>query len=226
MTRADLRVPLLPAGPGLPPPARALALSAALALGLLAGAAPAAAAAPAQRPLERAVFAGGCFWCMEPPFEKLAGVVKVTSGYTGGTVERPTYEQVSSGTTGHAEAIEVLFDPAQVTYERLLSTFWHNVDPTSKDRQFCDAGRQYRSAIFTIGEAQKRAALESRRALEASKPFAGAIVTEILDAGPFWPAEEYHQGYWKKNPIRYKFYRSRCGRDDRLAELWGDKAGR
>jgi peptide-methionine (S)-S-oxide reductase len=251
MTRADDRSRLLPASRELPgsvslrvaiatatatATATALALAIALAVALPAGsllavegpAPPAASAAPSGRALalEKAVFAGGCFWCMEPPFEKLRGVVKVTSGYTGGTVERPTYEEVSSGTTGHAEAIEVLFDPAQVTYETLLGTFWHNVDPTAKDRQFCDAGRQYRSAIFTRGEAQRRAALESRRALEAGKPFTGAIVTEIVDAGPFWPAEEYHQGYWRKNPVRYRFYRSRCGRDDRLAELWGEKAGK
>ena len=180
---------------------------------------------PATPRLEKAVFAGGCFWCMEPPFEKLDGVLSVTSGYTGGTKPNPTYEEVSSGTTGHAEAVEILFDPAKVSYERLLSVFWHNIDPTSKDRQFCDSGRQYRSALFVRGEAQRRAAEASRKALESSKPFRGPIVTEIVEAGPFWPAEEYHQGYSRKNPVRYTFYRSRCGRDERLKELWGAGAG-
>ena len=185
--------------------------------------------APPLRPgtprTEKALFAGGCFWCMEPPFEKLDGALAVVSGYTGGTKANPTYEEVSSGTTGHAEAVEVLFDPARVSYEKLLSVFWHNVDPTAKDRQFCDSGRQYRSAIFVRDDSQRSLAEESKRGVERLKAFPGPIVTEIVEAGPFWPAEEYHQGYWKRNPVRYRYYRSRCGRDERLGELWGAEAG-
>lgn len=168
-----------------------------------------------------ATFAGGCFWCMESPFDELPGVIATTSGYTGGKVANPTYEQVSYDDTGHAEAVQVLFDPAKISYERLLDVFWHNIDPVALDAQFCDVGHQYRSEIFYHDDAQKAAALASREALEADKPFPGAIVTRISAAGPFYPAENYHQDYYQKNPVRYHFYRSRCGRDDRLKTLWG-----
>ena len=172
-------------------------------------------------PLAKATFAGGCFWCMEPPFDRVPGVVSTTSGYTGGTKVDPTYEEVSAGGTGHAESVEVLYDPAKVSYERLLDVFWHNVDPTVRDRQFCDTGHQYRTAIFYHDETQKRLAEQSKAALEKSKPFKEEIVTEIVPAGRFYPAEEYHQDYYKKNPVRYKFYRFNCGRDRRLEQLSG-----
>jgi peptide-methionine (S)-S-oxide reductase len=177
------------------------------------------------RGLEKATFAGGCFWCMEPAFDHVEGVVSVTAGYTGGTKKDPTYEEVSSGTTGHAESVEVLYDPSKVSYEELLSVFWHNIDPTVKDRQFCDVGRQYKSAIFYHNGEQRRKAEASKKALEESKRFNGPIYTEIVPASQFYPAEEYHQGYYKKNPVRYKFYRWKCGRDERLRELWGKAAG-
>ena len=182
--------------------------------------APSPTAAPARK-LMKATFAGGCFWCMEPPFEALAGVVSVTSGYTGGTKKNPTYEEVSSGATGHTESVQILYDPAGASYEKLLDIYWHNVDPTDAAGQFCDHGNQYRPAIFFHDEEQKRLAEASRAALEASKPFPGKIVVAIGPASVFWPAEEYHQKYHSKNPIRYKYYRSRCGRDARLAQLWG-----
>jgi peptide-methionine (S)-S-oxide reductase len=175
--------------------------------------------------LEKASFAGGCFWCMEYPFDQIPGVVSVTSGYTGGSKKNPTYEEVSSGGTGHAESVQVIYDPARISYEKLLDVFWHNIDPTAKDRQFCDIGNQYRSAIFYHNEEQHRLALHSKAQLEKNKPFQGAIVTEVVQASAFYPAEEYHQQYYKMNPIRYKFYRYRCGRDQRLKELWGDAAG-
>jgi peptide-methionine (S)-S-oxide reductase len=168
-----------------------------------------------------ATFAGGCFWCMEPPFDELDGVISTTSGYTGGSKQNPTYEEVSTGTTGHAEAVQVAYDPKRISYERLLEVFWRNIDPVTPNAQFCDHGTQYRSAIFYHDEAQRRLAEESKRALEASGRFKAPIVTEIVAAGTFYPAEEYHQDYYKKNPIRYKFYRAGCGRDRRLADLWG-----
>lgn len=182
--------------------------------------------APAPLPVpsaqqQVAIFAGGCFWCMEPPFDQLPGVLATTSGYTGGKLANPTYEQVSYDETGHAEAVQVLFDPAQVSYEKLLEVFWHNIDPTAFDAQFCDLGHQYRSEIFYQNEAQHAAAVASRDALVKAKPFAGAIVTRLSPAGAFYPAENYHQDYSKKNPVRYKFYRYNCGRDQRLQELWG-----
>ncbi len=178
-------------------------------------------AAPAPAETAKATFAGGCFWCMEPPFEKLDGVVSVTAGYTGGAEPNPTYEQVSSGRTGHAEAVEIVYDPATISYETLLDVFWRNVDPVAKDRQFCDTGRQYRSAIFWHDETQRRLAEASKEAAEKRKKVPGAIVTEIVQAGAFWPAEEHHQDYYKKNPLRYRFYRAGCGRDGRLEEVWG-----
>lgn len=168
-----------------------------------------------------ATFAGGCFWCMEPPFDEIEGVVATISGYTGGSVPDPGYEQVSAGGTGHAEAVRVLYDPERVSYARLLEVFWRNIDPLSANRQFCDAGEQYRSAIFVHDEAQARAAEASREALAKSGRLAGRIVTEIVAASAFYPAEDYHQDYYRKNPVRYKFYRFNCGRDERLRELWG-----
>lgn len=175
--------------------------------------------------LEKATFAGGCFWCMEHPFDALPGVVSVTSGYTGGRTRNPTYEEVSAGGTGHAESVQVVYDPARIGYDKLLTIYWHNIDPTVKDRQFCDSGHQYRSAIFYHNEQQRRLAQQSKDALARSKTFREAVVTEITPAGPFYPAEEYHQHYYKKNPIRYRFYRTSCGRDKRLKELWGAMAG-
>lgn len=172
-------------------------------------------------PLARAIFAGGCFWCMEPPYDKLEGVISTTSGYIGGHTPNPTYDEVTSGKTGHAEAVEVVYDPAKVSYNKLLEVFWRNIDPTTPDRQFCDVGSQYRSAIFYQDEEQKRLAEASRAELEKTKPFPQPIVTEIVAASTFTPAEEYHQDYYLKNPIRYRFYRFTCGRDQRLEELWG-----
>jgi peptide-methionine (S)-S-oxide reductase len=170
-----------------------------------------------------ATFAGGCFWCTEADFEKIEGVVAVTSGYTGGTVKDPSYEEVSAGKTGHAEAVRVVFDPNIVSYRELLDTFWHSIDPTVADRQFCDVGSQYRSAIFYHDEAQREAADRSLAELERTKPFPEPIVTEITAATAFYPAEAYHQDYYKKNKLRYSYYRKGCGRDRRLAELWGEK---
>ncbi len=169
----------------------------------------------------KATFAGGCFWCVEEAFEKVPGVISAVSGYTDGHVANPTYKQVTSGRTGHTEAVEVIFDPAQVTYEQLLDVFWRNVDPTVVDRQFCDVGNQYRTGIFVHDDEQKRLAEASRKALEESKPFAGPIVTPIAVASTFYPAEDYHQDYYKHNPLRYKFYKWNCGRAQRLEELWG-----
>ena len=184
--------------------------------------APAAKAKPAVT--ATATFAGGCFWCMEGPFDALDGVISTTSGYTGGAKKDPTYQEVSAGRTGHTEAVQIVYDPAKVTYEKLLDVFWHNIDPTVKDRQFCDAGSQYRSGIFVADDAQKKAADASKVALDKSKPFKAAIVTEITAATTFYAAEDYHQDYYLKNPVRYRFYRQGCGRDARLKELWGDKA--
>jgi peptide-methionine (S)-S-oxide reductase len=168
-----------------------------------------------------ATFAGGCFWCLEADFEKVEGVLTVTSGYTGGHVANPTYEQVSAGDTGHAESVRVVYDPDIVSYDELLDYFWHHIDPTVTNRQFCDVGDQYRSAIFYNDEAQREAAERSLARLEQTKPFPQPIVTEITAGTAFYPAETYHQDYAKKNPIRYAYYRNGCGRDRRLAELWG-----
>jgi peptide-methionine (S)-S-oxide reductase len=170
---------------------------------------------------EKATFAGGCFWCMEPPFDELPGVISTTSGYTGGRTKNPTYEQVSAGITGHAESVEVLFDPAKITYARLLDVFWKNIDPLTPNRQFCDSGTQYRSGIYYHTEEQKRLAEASKKALEDSGRFKQPIVTEIVAATAFYPAEDYHQDYYKKNPIRFKYYKYGCGRARRLEELWG-----
>lgn len=173
----------------------------------------------------RATFAGGCFWCMEGPFDVIDGVISTTSGYIGGQKKDPTYQEVSAGWTEHAEAVQVVYDPKKVSYEKLLHTFWRNIDPTTSDRQFCDVGSQYRPGIFYHDEAQKKAAEASRDALKKSKPFKAEIAIEITAASTFYPAEEYHQDYYKKNPLSYKFYRSGCGRDNRLKQLWGDEAG-
>jgi peptide-methionine (S)-S-oxide reductase len=179
---------------------------------------------PAPAGLEKAAFAGGCFWCMQGPYDNLPGVVSTTVGYTGGEKANPTYHEVGAGGSGHLESIEIVFDPKKVTYEKLLDVFWHNVDPTNASGQFCDNGSQYRTAIFFESEAQRAAAEASRKALAASGLQKKPIVTEIVKAGTFWRAEEYHQSYYKKNPIRYSFYRSGCGRDARLKEIWGDAA--
>jgi methionine-S-sulfoxide reductase len=173
--------------------------------------------------LEKAIFAGGCFWCMEPPFEKLDGVVSVTAGYTGGQQVNPTYEEVSSGRTGHAEAVEILFDPAKVSFEKLLEVFWMNIDPTDARGQFVDRGSQYRSAIFVLNEEQKRQAEASRDALAQTGRFEGPIVAQIVPASTFYPAEEYHQDYYRKNSIRYKFFRYNSGRDQFLDKEWGEE---
>ena len=172
----------------------------------------------------KAIFAGGCFWCVESDFDKVPGVISTTSGYTGGKTVKPTYEQVSSHNTGHAEAVEVVFDPTKVSYAQLVEHYWRTIDPTVKDAQFCDHGSPYRTAIFAQDAGQLTTAQASRAALEKTKPFKEPLVTEILLATPFYPAEDYHQDYYKKNPVRYKFYRTSCGRDARLKQLWGDQA--
>ena len=183
-----------------------------------------AAATPAVAPgTAVATFAGGCFWCVEADFDKVPGVISTTSGYTGGTVANPSYEQVSSKSTGHAEVVRIVFDPKVVSYDTLLQKYWRSIDPTTKDRQFCDSGSPYRSAIYTHDAAQAAAARASLAALEKSKPFKEPIVTTLETAGPFYEAEGYHQDYYKKNPVRYNYYRLSCGRDARLKQLWGDK---
>ncbi|MCB1895546.1 MAG: peptide-methionine (S)-S-oxide reductase MsrA [Zoogloeaceae bacterium] len=181
-------------------------------------------AAPVHAATATATFAGGCFWCMEGPFDVMDGVISTTSGYIGGHTADPTYPEVSSGTTGHAEAVQIVYDPDKVSYEQLLTTFWHNIDPTVKNRQFCDAGSQYRSAIFYHDERQKALAEESKQALEQAV-FGKSLATEIVAAGRFYAAEDYHQDYYMKNPLRYKYYRFSCGRDQRLKQIWGDAAG-
>jgi len=196
-----------------------------LAISFLAAALAATAAAPAQAATEKATFAGGCFWCMEPPYDAIPGVISTTPGYIGGRTSNPTYREVSAGTTGHAEAVQVVYDPQKVTYEKLLEVFWVNIDPTVRDRQFCDSGSQYRTGIYYHSEAQRNAAEASKAALEKSKPFKAPIVTPIEMAGTFYAAEDYHQDYYLKNPVRYKLYSTGCGRYARLRELWGDKAG-
>jgi peptide-methionine (S)-S-oxide reductase len=183
-------------------------------------AAPAHAQAPTPA-LATATFAAGCFWCVEEAFDKVPGVVSTTSGYTGGQKKNPTYQEVSGGGTGHTEAVKVVYDPSKVSYERLLAQFWLNHDPTVKDRQFCDAGSQYRPSVFYHTDEQKRLAETSRAKWEREKPFPQPIVTPIVPAGEFWPAEDYHQDYYKKNPVRYRLYTSGCGRYARLDQLWG-----
>jgi len=186
----------------------------------------AADSSPAAKPAStagyaRATFAGGCFWCMEPPFDKLTGVISTIAGYMGGTTKNPTYEQISTGRTGHTEVVQIEYDPKRISYEKLLEVFWRNIDPTQRDGQFCDFGSQYRTAVFFHNEEQRKLAEASRTALMKNKPFRGEIVTEITRAPEFYRAEEYHQDFYLKNPARYKIYRTGCGRDARLAELWG-----
>lgn len=187
--------------------------------------APLMAAAQGQPATAKAVFAGGCFWCMEEAYEKVPGVQAVVSGYMGGKTKNPTYEQVSSGRTGHAEVVEVVYDPSKVSYTRLVEIFWRNIDPTQANAQFCDHGSQYRSGIFYENAEEKKIAEASKAALMKNKPFRGDIVTEITKASQFYPAEEYHQDYYKKNPIRYRFYKNGCGRQARLNQLWGASGG-
>jgi peptide-methionine (S)-S-oxide reductase len=178
--------------------------------------------APGGTPPQRSVatFAGGCFWCVEADFDKVPGVISTTSGFIGGKVANPTYNQVVTGTTGHTEAVEIVFDPTRVTFQKLLDVFWRSHDPLAKNRQFCDSGEQYRAGIFYHDEEQQRLATDSKKTIQAR--FAPRIVhTEITKAAPFYKAEDYHQDYYEKNPVRYKFYRFNCGRDQRLEELWG-----
>ncbi len=184
-----------------------------------------AAAQSANQPANRAVatFAGGCFWCTEADFDKVPGVISTTSGYTGGRVANPSYTQVSAGGTGHAEAVEVVYDPHKVSYDELLSYYWRHVDPTVKNRQFCDVGEQYRTAIFVHDDEQRRLAVASKKRVEVE--LKQPIYTEIVSAGPFYKAEEYHQDFYQKNPTKYKFYRWNCGRDQRLEQLWGARKG-
>lgn len=172
-----------------------------------------------------AIFAGGCFWCMEPPFDAIDGVISTTSGYIGGETDNPTYQQVSSGKTGHTEAVRIEYDPDKVTYERLLEVFWVNIDPTDANGQFCDRGSQYRPGIFYVDETQRALAEQSRAALADSKPFDQPITIALTAATKFHAAEAYHQDYYLTNPYRYKFYRAGCGRDQRLQALWGERAG-
>jgi peptide-methionine (S)-S-oxide reductase len=197
--------------------------SVAVAIAVAAIAGHTSAQAPAAT-LGKATFAGGCFWCVEADFDKVDGVVSTTSGYIGGSLPKPTYAQVSAGTTGHAEAVEIVFDPRRVSYEQLLAAYWVSVDPTVGDRQFCDIGSQYRPAIFVHDEAQRRAAEASKAKATREKPFREPIVVPIETASTFYPAEDYHQDYYRKNPIRYRHYRSGCGRDARLRQLWSDRA--
>jgi peptide-methionine (S)-S-oxide reductase len=194
----------------------------AIAIGAIAIGATAAPTPPARGGLAKATFAGGCFWCMVHPFDELNGVVKVTSGYTGGTTKDPTYDDVSDGGTGHREAVEIIYDPKKITYAKLVDVFWHNVDPTNNIGQFCDQGNQYRSAIFFHDAAQKQIADATKAALQKNM----TVYTDVLPAAPFYAAEEYHQDYYKKNPVRYRFYRLNCGRDFVLDYLWGGSAER
>jgi peptide-methionine (S)-S-oxide reductase len=176
---------------------------------------------PAPAGLAKATFAGGCFWCVEADFDKVPGVKSTVSGYIGGKVANPSYEQVAAKVTGHAEAVEVVYDPKVVSYADLVDYFWRTIDPTTKDRQFCDGGSPYRTGIFVHDAQQLAAARASLQKLEQSKPFKEPVVTEVSMAGPFYAAEDYHQDYYKKNPVRYQYYRSGCGRDARLKQLWG-----
>ena len=173
---------------------------------------------------DTAMFAGGCFWSMERPFDHVPGVVSTTVGYAGGHTKNPTYEQVNTKTTGHTETVLVVYDPSSVTYEKLLDVYWHNIDPITKDRQFCDGGTDYRTVIFTNGTKQQAAAVQSKAALEKSGILKMPIVTEIVAAAPFWRAEEYHQHFAERNPGRYDAYRRGCGRDERLHQIWGAAA--
>ncbi|MGB7325331.1 MAG: peptide-methionine (S)-S-oxide reductase MsrA [Rubripirellula sp.] len=204
-----------------------LAIAIVLAIGLLAASASADEAAKNEPAIQTATeatatFAGGCFWCMEPPFDKMPGVISTTAGYTGGRTPNPTYEAVKTGRTGHIESMQVKYDPSKVTYQQLLTLFWHNVDPITANGQFCDKGGQYRTAIFYENDEQKEIAQQSKQSI--AKQLNIRVRTELIKATKFYPAEEYHQDYYTKNPTKYKFYRWTCGRDARLDEIWGDKA--
>ena len=183
----------------------------------------ATAAKQMEQELDTATFSGGCFWCMEQPFDMLPGVIKTIPGYTGGDTKHPTYKEVSSGTTGHVEAMQITYAPSVISYEKLLEVYWHNIDPTNGNGQFCDTGNQYRAGIFYHNEEQKRLAEQSKTLLEKNKKFTGSIMTFIAAATEFYPAEDYHQNFSRKNPLTYKFYRFTCGRDNRLNELWGKR---
>ena len=195
--------------------------SAVLTLGLLYAGTAAAESAEMAGKTESVILAGGCFWCVESDFDKVDGVAATVSGYTGGKEANPTYKQVSAGATGHTEAVEITYDPAKVTYQKLLEHFWRNVDPFAKDRQFCDSGKQYRSAIFYRNDEEKKLAEASKKAVEDR--FKKKVETEIAPASTFYAAEDYHQDFYLKNATKYKFYRWNCGRDQRLEELWGKK---
>jgi peptide-methionine (S)-S-oxide reductase len=172
---------------------------------------------------EVATLAGGCFWCIESDYEKIKGVISVQSGYTGGKEPNPTYEQVSSGKTGHVEVVQIVFNPDIISYREIMGKFWRSIDPLNPNGQFCDIGPQYRSEVFYRNEEQKKIAQETKREIDESGVLPSKIVTQITEASIFYPAEEYHQDYYKKNPIRYKYYRYSCGRDKRVEELWGEK---
>ncbi|MDD2162670.1 peptide-methionine (S)-S-oxide reductase MsrA [Pseudomonas sp. MIL19] len=210
---------------------RLLLSTSVLITGLLAACGPTAAPAPPPQPQTSAqsvanpgvaIFAGGCFWCTESDFDKVPGVIETTSGYIGGHIDNPTYEQVSAGQSGHIEAVRVRFDPSKTSYAKLLEAFWPTIDPVTANAQFCDRGTQYRSAIFYGTEQEKQQAEASKDALQASGKLPGPVVTEILAADTFYPAEDYHQDYYLRNPLRYNYYRSGCGRDQRLRNLWGN----
>jgi peptide-methionine (S)-S-oxide reductase len=190
-------------------------------LALVAAITGASAQTPPPEKLAFAIFAGGCFWCVEEAFEKVPGVVRAVSGYSGGTKTSPTYEEVMSKTTGHAESVQVSYDPSKVTYAQLVDWFWRNIDPVDAKGQFCDKGNPYRSAIFYLNDEQKKVAEESKQALEASGRFKQPIATEITAAGPFYPAEGYHQDYYKTNSFKYQYYKNGCGRPQRLEQIWG-----
>ena len=199
-----------------------------LALASVAWSAPATKSSPRPNAAhsEVAVFAMGCFWCGETQFEQQPGVLSVISGFAGGREDHPTYEQVSAGETGHYESVQVTFDPTRTNYAKMLDLFWHGIDPTQGDGQFCDRGKQYRSVVFVADERQRNLAEVTKHAIEAAGVLHAPIVTQILPATRFWPAEDYHQDFWRKDPLRYRSYRLGCGRDRRLAELWGDKASK
>lgn len=210
---------------------RRLLASSILALGgLLAACEPTAAQAPQPQATQQtvanpgvAIFAGGCFWCTESDFDKMPGVIETTSGYIGGHVENPTYEQVSAGNSGHIEAVRVRFDPSKTSYAQLVEAFWPTIDPVTANAQFCDRGPQYRSAIFYSNAEEQQLAEASKTALDKSGRLPAPVVTEILAASTFYPAEDYHQDYYQRNPLRYNYYRNGCGRDQRLEQLWGKK---
>ncbi|WP_341303543.1 peptide-methionine (S)-S-oxide reductase MsrA [Pseudomonas sp. TMP25] len=213
---------------------RLLASSVLILAGLLAACEPTAAQATKPQPQALAntqtvenpgvaIFAGGCFWCTESDFDKVPGVIETTSGYIGGHVDNPTYEQVSAGTSGHIEAVRVRFDPSKTSYAQLLEAFWPTIDPVTANAQFCDRGPQYRSAIFFSNAAEQQQAEASKDALQKSARLPAPVVTELLAASTFYPAEDYHQDYYLRNPLRYTYYRNGCGRDQRLEQLWGKK---